>query len=99
MPASQAIQAIDSYVRKCGQDYSQWCTGIAADPVERMLGTHGVAEEGDGCGWITYHCASPGEAREARDHLVAKGMKPATGETDPAAAAVFVFKITASTRL
>jgi hypothetical protein len=99
MPASQAIQAIDSYVRKCGQDYSQWCTGIAADPVERMLRTHGVAEEGDGCGWISYHCAGPDEARATRDHFIALGMKPATGAADSSAAAVFVFKITTSTRL
>jgi hypothetical protein len=97
MPAAQAIQAIQSYVRKCGQDYSQWCIGLAADPVERMLKFHGVAEEGDGCGWISYHCASPDEARETRDHFVTHGMKPATGETD--AAAVFVFKITPSTRI
>lgn len=99
MSASQAIQAIDSYVRKCGQDYSQWCTGIAADPVERMLKVHGVAEEGDGCGWISYRCASPDEALATRNHFVALGMKPASGETAPTADAVFVFKITTATRL
>ena len=99
MPAEQAIQAIDSYVRKCGQDYSQWCAGIAADPVERMLGFHGVAEEGDGCGWITYHCASPDEACEALQHFVAQGMKPASGGPEAAAVSVFVFKITPSTRV
>ena len=99
MSASQAIAAIDGYVRKCGQDYSQWCIGIAADPVERMLKVHHVAEEGDGCGWISYLCASPDQARETRNHFIAQGMKPASGGTDATAAAVFVFKITASTKI
>jgi hypothetical protein len=99
MSSSEAIRAIEIYVRKCGRDHSQWCTGIAADPVERMLKDHGVAEEGDGCGWITYNCASADAARLVRDHLVASGMRGATGGFDPTMTSVFVFKITSTTRI
>jgi len=97
MPGTEAIQAIESYVRKCGRDYSQWCTGIAVDPVDQLLSGHGVSEEGDGCGWITYLCLSPAEAGEVRDHLVAKGMNKAAGDGNAAASSVYVFKITGTT--
>jgi hypothetical protein len=97
MSTSDAIQAIERYLRVCGCDHAQWCTGIAVDPVERLLREHGVAEEGDGCGWITYHCASHGLARQARDHFVARGMKAAAGE-DGAATSVYAFRITPTTR-
>jgi hypothetical protein len=98
MPASQAIQAIESYIRKCGQDHSQWCIGIAADPVAWMLNTHRVAEEGDGCGWISYRCADPEQARQTRDELIALGMNAAAGDGDPTATSVYVFKITGTTK-
>ncbi len=98
MPNIEAIQAIESYIRKCGRDYSQWCTGIAADPVEQLLTGHGVAEEGDGCGWITYRCLSPGEAGKVRDHFVGRGMTRAAGDGDAAASSVYVFKMTSSTK-
>jgi len=98
MPNSDAVQAIESYVRKCGREYSQWCMGIAADPVERLLQDHGVAEEGDGCGWITYRCASADEAREVRDHFAARGMRRAPGATDATTTSVYAFKITGTTR-
>lgn len=98
-PASDAIQAIERYLRVCGCDYARWCTGIAADPVERLLKEHRVAEEGDGCGWITYHCATHPLAREARDHFVTLGMKAAApGAGDGDATSVYAFRITAATR-
>jgi hypothetical protein len=99
MPEPAAIPAIESYIRKCGQDYSQWCVGVAADPVNHMLNHHRVSEEGDGCGWITYHCADAAEARAARDHFIAKGMRTATAKATTAVASIYVFKITATTRL
>jgi hypothetical protein len=99
MPNTAAIQAIENYVRKCGRDYRQWCTGTAADGLQRMLAEHGVAEEGDGCGWITYQCATAAEAREVRDYFVAGGMKGAADRDGAAAATVYVFRITADTRL
>lgn len=98
MPSPQAIQAIENYVRKCGRDYTQWCAGVAADPVDRLLRHHGVAEEGDGCGWITYQCATGQEAREIRDHFVAKGMKGAVGSVDASTTSVYAFKITGTTQ-
>jgi hypothetical protein len=98
MPDTAAIQAIENYVRKCGRDHSQWCTGIAADPVGQMLKVHGVAEEGDGCGWISFRCLTPGEAGEVRDHFVARGMNQAAGDGDASATSVYVFKITGTTR-
>lgn len=97
-PASDAIQAIERYLRVCGCDYSQWCTGIAADPVARLLQEHGVAEEGDGCGWITYHCGTQQAAAEARDHFLAQGMKAATRGDGGGATSVYAFRITAATR-
>jgi hypothetical protein len=99
MSTSDAIEALERYVRLCGCDPGQWCAGIAADPVDRLLREHGVAEEGDGCGWITYHCATHQLAREARDHFLARGMKaaaPAGG--DGAATSVYLFRIVAGTR-
>ena len=98
MASAEAIQAIDGYVRKCGRDYSQWCIGVAADPVGRLLGDHGVAEEGDGCGWITYGCASADEAGEVRQHFVGKGMRAAKYAADASTLSVYVFKVTGSTR-
>lgn len=95
---SEAIQAIESYIRKCGRDYAQWCVGTAADPVERMLREHGVAEEGDGCGWITFRCGSADEAQGVRAHFVGKGMKEAARDADGAAASVYAFKLTGTTR-
>jgi hypothetical protein len=97
MSTSDAIQAIENYVRLCGCDYSQWCAGIAADPIDRLLREHGVAEEGDGCGWITFHCAVYELARAARDHFIARGMR-AAADVDPAATSVYVFRITPDTR-
>lgn len=110
MPDAAAIQAIEHYVRTCGRDHAQWCVGVAADPMDRLLRGHGVAEEGDGCGWITYRCATSDAARDVRDHFVAKGMKPATADPDLTAASavtspmtspmtsVYAFKITGTTR-
>jgi hypothetical protein len=97
MSTTDAIQAIERYVSLCGCDYPQWCAGIAADPIDRLLREHGVAEEGDGCGWLTFHCAVHELARAARDHFVAKGMKLATGD-DRAATSVYVFRIAPQTR-
>ncbi len=95
---AEAIQAIEGYVRKCGRDYTQWCVGTAADPVERLLRHHGVAEEGDGCGWITFRCGSADQALGVREHLVARGMKGAASDMDATAASVYAFKITGATR-
>jgi hypothetical protein len=98
MPSLEAVQAIDSYVRKCGRDYSRWCVGVAADPVERLLSEHRVAEEGDGCGWITYRCASVVEAADIRDQFVSRGMASARAEPDASeSTSVYAFKITGST--
>jgi hypothetical protein len=99
MSTTDAIQAIERYVRLCGCEYSQWCAGVAADPVDRLLREHGVAEEGDGCGWITFHCVVPELARAARDHFIARGMMAASpAEGDGAAASVYVFRVTTHTR-
>lgn len=99
MSTSDAIEALERYVRSCGCEAAQWCTGIAEDPVERLLQEHGVAEEGDGCGWITYQCATHQLARQARDYFVAKGMKAvAAAAGDATATSVYLFRVTATTR-
>jgi hypothetical protein len=96
--AAKIIRAIETYVGKCGGDYSRWYVGIAADPLDRLLNVHGVDEEGDGCGWIIHQCAGPDEAGEVRAHLIVKGMKGATGGGESSASSVYAFRITANTR-
>ncbi len=63
-----SINAIESYIQKCGGEYSTWYVGIAADARNRLFNDHGVREEGD-C-WIYNQVTSSEVAREVERHFV-----------------------------
>jgi hypothetical protein len=92
---AEIIQAIAAHVQKCGGNYSQWYSGIAADPEKRLFNDHNVDKAKDA--WIYRPCASSEEARTIEDHFVQQGMKGGPGGGDSTTKSVYAYKITNST--
>ena len=94
---SQAIiQDFENFFGKHGRYYSEFCVGIAADPVQRLTNGHEV----DGTTpWI--HSNNPLSTvvvRQIEQFFLAKGAKGGPGGGDHLTCYIYAYKITLKTR-
>lgn len=90
------IAEIKSYVANHGGFYSEWYTGITADPRQRLFNDHAVNEKNGP--WIYHQCETSAVAREVEDHFIGLGMKGGPGGGDHGSRSVYAYKITSTTK-
>ena len=96
MTVLQIIQKLESFMKACGGQASDWYVGISHEAAARLQ-KHGAASDAVHAMWEVADCEE--DARNIEKHLKACGMAGDTGGGKPSDPPneVYVYKMTAST--
>ena len=92
----QAQNDILAHIKTCGDSFSAWYCGIAADPRDCLFNRHGV-DELHGA-WIYRNCGTDTTARQLEQYLHSLGCKGAYGGGGPDTRFIYAYRITGTTR-
>lgn len=95
MESQQLILDFHRYITQHGGDFSDWYTGIAANPEKRLFDDHNVYK---GDLWIYAPALDNNEARSIEAYLLTLGCIGGVGGGDNSTKYVYMYKINLHTR-
>ena len=96
MTAQQIVDAVASYIRTRGGQFSVWYCGIASDPNDCLLNRHNAGARECHAGY--WDCGNDTVARQVEKAFVDAGCKGGGGGGDRTTKYLYVYVITAQTR-